>query len=103
MTTRITKADLVAWKQAFSEFQAAKESLEILEPPCEDHIMRAALDQYCDAEETLLTMPAPDLGAVIDKLEIMWEEEIEYNLIDSARKRVIIDDLCRIGVLNSLF
>ena len=102
MTKRFTKADPVAWKQALLEFQAAKESLEILTPPFEDPILSAALDRYYDEEEMLLTLPAPDLGAVIDKLMIMWEEEIEYNLTDSARKRVVIDDLRRIGVLNSL-
>ena len=102
MTKRITKADPVAWKEALLEFQTAKECLESLAPAIDDPILRTALDEYYDAEEALLTLPAPDLGAVIDKLLVMWEEEIEYNLIDSARKRVVVDDLRRIGVLNSL-
>ena len=102
MIKGLIKADPIAWKQAFLEFQTAKESLDILAPTCEDHITRAALDHYYDAEEALLTQPAPDLGAVIDKLMVMWEEEIEYNLIDSARKRVVIDDLLRLQNLTSL-
>ena len=102
MTKGLTKADPVAWKGALAQFQTAKECLETLAPAIDDPILRDALDEYYDAEEALLTLPAPDLGAVIEKLMVMWEEEIEYNLIDSARKRVVIDDLRRVGILNNL-
>ena len=102
MTKHITKADPVAWKQAFAEFQAAKECLDTLAPAIDDPILRVALDEYYESEYALLIMPAPDLGAVIDKLMVMWEEEIEYELTDSAQKRVVLNDLRRIGVFNSL-
>ena len=102
MTKRLTKADPAAWKQAFLAYKSANERLENLEMPRDNSILDSVSDCFYEAEEALMALPAPNLTAVIDKLLIMWELELQYDQTESAQKRMVVLDLRRLQFLNGL-
>ncbi len=47
-------------------------------------------------EYLLLGLEAPSIAAVLQKLEILFETDLDKPDRDGAEKRLIIDDLCRL-------
>ena len=59
------------------------------------------LDKLYDEEEVLLRMRAPTIQAVLDKLLIMWDEDLPCGCEESKQQRVVIRDLRRLVKLHS--
>ena len=79
MTKGYLKTDPIAWEQAVTEFEAARAACDAANPSKAD----ATYDRYQETEEALLAIPAPDLEAVIEKLLIIWENELAIETPDS--------------------
>lgn len=80
------KADTATWVEALAEYDAAKAAA-------------AAGDMSADegaAELRLLQLPAPDLSALRQKLEVLWGQELWEDDDDGQARRVIIGDLRRL-------
>jgi hypothetical protein len=98
MTDGYVKADPAAWATALTELQAARTAFNTL---TEQHAaIKAKADEAGDrlvqAEEALLDLHAPDLPAVIEKLEIIFEPAMWNECLESERKVTVIGDLRRI-------
>ena len=99
MTNGYVTPDPVAWEQARREFEEAVAAVERIGKRGRGII--AALDRFGAAQQALLALPAPDLGAVIYKLErCIWQEDEIWDEHDdfSTGRRTVIGDLRRFQV-----
>ena len=96
MTDHITKADPVAWKQACAKLRATKAVCDRLKIPRDRDIQDEKWEQYFIAESALLTMPAPDIEAVIAKLMLIFAEDLAADAPEALHKCKVIGDLRRI-------
>jgi hypothetical protein len=92
MATKPIDATTRAWKAAIEKHRALNLSLN--QAPAEkiDAIERAIAEQ----EDLLLRLEAPSIAAVLQKLEILFETDLDKPDRDGAEKRLIIDDLARL-------
>lgn len=81
------------WNKARERFEKARERLQARQDgEAEDASLDHLMDEYARAKEFLLGCPAPGLQALIDKLEIMAEHDLDPRgvamriLIEDARK-----------------
>ena len=59
---------------------------------------RSVLERRIAAcEDHLLGLPAPDLAAVIRKLELLWDTQLQGSDSEVCGKRTILDDLRRLA------
>lgn len=94
MTDSYVTADRVAWASALSEYQTSSAAFANLPNWSDRPVLDAICETLIKVEEALLELPAPDLPAVIQKLEIMWGEETLQG--DTQ------ESMCRLGVLGDL-
>lgn len=97
MTHGYVTPDPAAWERARMEFEGALVAVERVGKRGRGII--AALDRFGAAQQALLALPAPDLEAVIYKLEhCIWEEDELHDEHDdfSTGRRTVIGDLRRI-------
>jgi len=92
MASEALNTSALAWKAAIEKHREL--SLSLNQAPAEkvDAIELAITEQ----EELLLGLEAPSLAAVLQKLEILFETDLDKPDRDGAEKRLIIDDLCRL-------
>jgi len=102
MTDHITKADPVAWKQACAKLRAAKAVCDRLKIPRDRDIQYEKWERYYEAESALLTMPAPDIEAVITKLMLIFAEDLAADAPEALHKCKVIGDLRRIRMLGEV-
>lgn len=96
MTDGTLNADPVAWEAALLTFRNTREKYDIHDSdPAE---MKTASDQLCDAKHNLLALPAPDISAVIEKLTILWKDEMWAEDSESNHKLGVIGDLHRLEI-----
>jgi hypothetical protein len=92
MATSPSNASTAAWKAAIEKYRALNLSLNQAPAEKADAIELAIVKQ----EEQLLGLEAPSLAAILQKLEILFETDLDKPDRDGADKRLIIDDLCRL-------
>lgn len=94
MATEVLNASARAWKAALEKYRELSLSLSLNQAPTEkvDAIERAIAEQ----EDLLLGLRAPSIAAVLQKLEILFDTDLEKPDRDGAEKRQIIDDLGRL-------
>ena len=94
MATGDLIADPVAWASALSDYRTARSAEEAFtnygEPGADEAL--AALES---AEATLLDLPAPNLAAVVDKLLVIWGDELFLDTDVTDRQCMVIGDLRR--------
>lgn len=88
MATKTTTR-LRAWNKAYTVYQSLQNRLEEAEPAEMDAMERA----FADAQDKLLALPAPSFIAVLHKLEILWELELDTPDVAGSEKAQIIEDL----------
>jgi len=81
-----------AWKAATEKYRALNLSLNQAPAGKADAIERAIAEQ----EDLLLGLEAPSIAAVLQKLEILFEADLDKPDRDGAEKRLVIDDLARL-------
>ncbi|MGN7928652.1 hypothetical protein [Sphingopyxis sp. 22461] len=92
MATKPLNASARAWKAAVEKYRELNLSLNQAPAGKVDAIERAIAEQ----EDLLLGLEAPSLAAVLQKLELLFETDLDKPDRDGAEKRQIIDDLCRL-------
>ncbi|MEA3050205.1 MAG: hypothetical protein QOG84_2041 [Sphingomonadales bacterium] len=95
-----------AWQQALGAFRGAQAAVAEIEaatagaPFAEEEDWLPRHDAACDRmEEALLrtiALPAPDLGALAVKLELLFAHGIEPNAVDDAWLAAIREDALRL-------
>jgi hypothetical protein len=80
------------WKAEIEKYRSLNLSLNQAPADKAEAIELAIVKQ----EELLLGLEAPSLAAVLQKLEILFETDLDKPDRDGADKRLIIDDLCRL-------
>ena len=87
MTTHTRRS---AWKKAYKKLSHLNHRLEqAVQPHDRDQLERAVAAQ----QEKVLDMSAPSFLAVLHKLEILWEGQVEGVDQESEFKRLILGDL----------
>jgi hypothetical protein len=95
-----------AWQQALGAFRAAQSTVAEIEAATagaslaeeEDWLPRhdAACDRMEEALLRAIALPAPDLGALAVKLELLFAHGIEPNAVDDAWLAAIREDALRL-------
>lgn len=78
-----------AWEKTYTEYQSLNHKLAQAEGPDVDRLERAVAAQ----QDELLDLPAPSIAAVIAKLSILWEIDLEKPDQDGRQKALVIEDL----------
>lgn len=92
MATKPISASTAAWKAAIENYRELNLSLNQAPAEKAEAIELAIVKQ----EELLLGLEAPSIAAVLQKLQILFEVDLDKPDCDGAEKRLIIDDLCRL-------
>lgn len=92
MATKPINASARAWKAAIEKYRELMLSLNQAPAEKADAIELSIVKH----EEFLLGLDAPSLAAVLQKLEILFETDLDKPDRDGAEKRLIIDDLARL-------
>lgn len=100
MNDHILRADPAAWKLALEDYAAAGRAFKVLGDAADAAEIAGASSTLCDAEDTLLSLRAPDLEAVIQKLFILWQGELHEEIDEGLHKCGVIGDLRRIITLG---
>lgn len=101
MTDGFDTADPAAWKHALEQYAAAKAAWSNRGDRSLTSNPDPFFDRYLLSEYRLLTEPAPDFDAVIQKLYILWADEIEIVTPDSYPLLSIIEDVRRLSSTES--
>ena len=91
MTDQTRKADPVAWEQAFLKYTDA-ESL-VADPTLPPELFNKAVRSALRARDKMLATRAPNLDAVLKKLNAVWEDDLNGDTALSMGKCSIIGNL----------
>jgi hypothetical protein len=100
MTDHYVTADPAAWASARDELRAATAAQNALTAAARKTHGDEVSRRLVRAQEALLDLYAPDVQAVIEKLEIIWEIELGEDDQESGWKQIVIGDLRRIQRLQ---
>jgi hypothetical protein len=78
-----------AWATAYSELSDLTHRLEHAHPHERHQLEHAVAAQ----QEQLLELPAPSLGALLMKLKLLFEADVQKPDQDGQEKRLVIEDL----------
>lgn len=78
-----------AWNTAFEKYLSLNQRLIEARAHERDALKRAVAAQ----EDQLLELPAPHFTAVIRKLELLWECQLEGLDSEAEAKRMVLEDL----------
>jgi hypothetical protein len=90
-------ANANAWANTFGDLKLFN---EYFEQEADQKIKTKLFNKVVKIQEALLDMAAPDINAVIEKLLILWEEDVWAETADGGRKATIIGDLRRLDSLK---
>lgn len=79
------------WERAFNKYQELKLNLALTQAPPEE--LESIGNALAKQVDTLMELPAPHLAAVMQKLHILWEADLEKADQDAVEKAQIISDL----------
>jgi len=89
MATKATINRRVSWKRAYRKYTDLNQRIEQAQFHELDALGRALATQT----DRLLELPAPSFAAVLQKLGILWEADIEKPNQDAEEKRLILEDM----------
>jgi hypothetical protein len=89
MATQALTTPASAWNTAFSKYQDLLQRLEQAQPHDAEpiNVALATLQDY------LMTLPAPNLAAIVHKLGILFETDLAKPDRDGDEKRLVLADL----------
>ena len=97
MATQFLTADSAAWATALANLSTLKAADLPLSRSSEYPGSPDATDLLAAAEVAVLDLHAPTISAVIDKLAMIWEFQLEGDSEDARHRRLVIGDLCRLN------
>jgi hypothetical protein len=78
-----------AWNTSIQKLQELNRKLEVCEPNARNALERAIADQ----EDDVLDTPAPTYSALLFKLELLFEGQLEGLNTEAEQRRLVIEDL----------
>ena len=96
MTDGYVKADRAVWERAIADLRWAEAASSKIEGTGEGSY-EAIAKRYDHAKDTVLAQPAPDIGAVIAKMFLLFAEEIGSDHTIYAAHKIVIGDLRRLS------
>ena len=102
MTAGAIAPNSLAWNTALERFKSAKTAYQNPVAPRDRVLEQATTDRYIAAEEALLSIHAPTIGAAIEKLTILFGEDTQYDSPESAAKRTLLEDLRGLRIRHEL-
>lgn len=102
MTTQVLSNHAGRWKSVMDNFVAAKEAVDAIEHLADCDATDRIRDLLDDVVQSVYSTASPDLGALAEKLEIYWGEELfaEEDYVASYKAR-IVGDIRRIRLLSA--
>jgi hypothetical protein len=95
ITDGYVKADAVAWEQALADYEALLLERENAASRSEVEL-DVLYESIAVAEEKVLAQWAPNAEALIEKLKIIWDDELWSEIDNGAGKRLVLDDVRRL-------
>ena len=89
MADQPTNTRRALWETAFNELTALNQKLDQCQPHERDALERAIADQ----EDDVLDTPAPSFSALLTKLEMLFEGQLEGLDAEAEHRRLVIEDL----------
>lgn len=100
MTAKPPIPNHVGWKLDLSAYRVAQAAIENADHRADPGATNALYETAKKAEGKVLAQPAPNIGAIADKLAIFWGESVWSELEEGAQMRGIIADLRRFAMLR---
>ena len=95
MDTGFSKADPAAWASALSKCRTSKAAFMALPDGSDLSEFETLSDAMIKAETALLGLPSPDLAAVIEKLQVIWDDVMLDETEQGSHRQRVIGDLNR--------
>jgi hypothetical protein len=89
MAPNATTARHQEWKRSFTRLTELNQKLDQCQPNEREALERAIADQ----EDDLLDTPAPSFGALLTKLELLFDGQLEGFDAEAEHRRLVIEDL----------
>lgn len=99
MTARLISPDPLEFEVALIEFTCARAAYDNYRGDDECVEANAIRSRYGEAEEAVLGLTAPDIESVIEKLWIIWSDELEIETPSSLPLMQVIGDLRRLNTI----
>lgn len=96
MAADLATAEATAWASALANLRALQ-AADLPPPGSSPHVVRSADADLAAAEVALLDLPAQTLSAVIDKLAMIWEFQLDGDGEDARHRRLVLGDLRRLA------
>lgn len=77
------------WETAFNKLTELNQQLDQCQPQDREALERAVADQ----EDDLLDTPSPSFSALLTKLELLFEGQLEGLHPEAEHRRLVIEDL----------
>ena len=85
----------VGWKLDLKAYRAAQTAIENHDHHADPGATNTLYEAAKKSEDKVLAQPAPDVGAIADKLLILWGEKVWSELEEGEQMRMIVGDLRR--------
>lgn len=95
MTDDYLIANPVQWKRDLDEYKALLLEFDQTVGALSEEGFIDLQNRLGEAEERVLCQPAPDADALIEKLTIIWDDEIWSEIDNGPGKRTVLGDLRR--------
>ena len=89
MAAEPTNTRCALWETAFKTLTALNQKLDQCQPEDREALERAIADQ----ENELLDTPAPSFSALLVKMELLFEGQLEGLDQEAEHRRLVIEDL----------
>jgi hypothetical protein len=89
MATNATTARHEEWKRAIDKLAQLNQKLDQCQPEQRDELER----QIAEQEDDVLDTPAPSFGALLTKLELLFEGQLMGLDPESEHRRLVLEDL----------
>jgi hypothetical protein len=89
MAIDANSARQAAWNTTYNRYLALSQQLDSCSADRRDQLERAVADQ----QEDVLDTPAPSFSALLTKLELLFEGQLEGLDAEAEHRRLVIEDL----------
>lgn len=100
MTAKAPIPNHVGWRLDLSAYRTARAAIDNHDHQADPGATNSLYEIAKRAEDKVLAQPAPNIGAIAEKLAIFWGESIWSELEEGAQMRGIIADLRRFALLR---
>ena len=100
MTASNLSPNPAMWETDLNNYRAARAAIENHDHRANPDATDALHETAEVAEDKVLGQWAPNIGAIADKLMILWGEDVWSGLEEGEQMRIIVGDLRRFAMLH---